>query len=807
MNTFELSEKFDWHHTSLGDPDAWSSTLRNMISLCMNSKMPTLILWGKDLIQVYNDSYRILIGNMHPEAFGSRANENWKNYWTTFEPMLSDVLRNGKSYYLQNQPLNINRKGYVEECYFTFSYSPIFDGAVVVGIFVQALDTTDLNIGKYRVEENEQRQREALEAADIGTFDLDMTTNSLLYSGKLSEIFGFTKDEHPAYEDILTRIHPDDRAKREHAMAAAVNTGLLLYEVRIQWPDHINHWIRVTGKVFYDNTGKPVRIYGTAIDITKAVDHEHTLKNALQEQSSAIHQKNIELKSNEARYHKMIDEIQDYAIILLDKDGIIQNWNKGAEKIEQYKEREAVGRSSQIFYLPQDRVMRLPERLLEEASLTGRATHEGWRLRKDQTRFWGSVTVTAIHGDHDDVIGFAKIIRDLTPQKIAEDESKKLANDLRASNEELKKNEERYQRMIQEVEDYAIIMLDENGIIQNWNRGTEKIKLYREHEIVGKHFREFYLPHDRESGLPERLIEQARKTGKAGHEGWRVRRDGTTFWGNITITALHDANNNVIGFSKVTRDLTERKAAEDRLWAYAQELETQNKELERFAFVASHDLQEPLRKIRTFADLIQYNFDNRENIELYLSKINSSALRMSELIRSILNYSKVSHKREEPKPVDLNVVLKNIETDFELIIREKKAKIISDTLPVINGIPIQISQLFANLISNALKFSTENPVITITSRTVSPEALPEHADRPAHTRYLEISVADNGIGFEQKYDKKIFTMFQRLHNSSKFSGTGIGLALCQRIMENHEGFITVKSELGKGSTFHTYFPI
>lgn len=807
MNILELSEKFDWRHTSLGDRSAWSLTLRNMVSLCMNSKMPTLILWGEDLIQIYNDAYCALIGDMHPDAFGSRAQENWKNHWTTFGPMLRDVLHNGKSYYLQNQPLKINRKGYIEDCYFTFSYSPIFDGAVIAGIFVQALDTTDINISKNQIEENERHQREALEAADIGAFDLNLTTSSIVYSDKLSEIFGFTKGERPAYQDFLKRIHPDDKPKRDHAMRMAIDTGLLLYEVRVQWPDHTNHWIRLTGKVFYDETGEPIRIYGTVIDVTKAVDNEHLLKTALTEESSMIQKKNAELKSNEARYHKMIEEIQDYAIILLDKDGIIQNWNKGAEKIEQYKEREVVGRPSQIFYLPQDRVMRLPERLIEEASRAGRATHEGWRLRKDQTRFWGNVTVTAIHGDHGEVIGFAKIIRDLTAQKIAEDELKKVTDELRASNEALKKNEERYQRMTQEVEDYAIIMLDEKGIIQNWNRGAEKIKLYREHEIVGKHFREFYLPHDRDSGLPERLIEQAQKTGKASHEGWRVRRDGTRFWGNITITALHDANNNVIGFSKVTRDLTERKAAEDRLWAYAQELETQNKELERFAFVASHDLQEPLRKIRTFADLIQYNFDNRENIEMYLGKINSASLRMSELIRSILNYSKVSHKREEPKPVDLNVVLKNIESDFELIIREKKAQIIADTLPVINAIPIQISQLFANLISNALKFSTENPVITITSRTVPSEMLPGHADRPTHAEYLEISFTDNGIGFEQKYDKKIFTMFQRLHNSSKFAGTGIGLALCQRIMENHQGFITAKSELGKGSTFNTYFPI
>lgn len=807
MTTLELSEKFDWRHTALGDRPSWSLTLRNMVRLCMSSKMPTLILWGEELVQIYNDAYRTVIGNMHPEAFGSKASENWKNYWTEFGPMLHDVLHNGKSFYLQDQPLKINRKGYLEDCYFTFSYSPVFDGAAIAGVFVQALDTTEINISKKQTEENEQRQRLALEVADIAAFDLNVTNGSILYSDKLAEIYGFPQGEHPVYQDFVNRIHPDDRPVRDHAVTVAFDTGILLYEVRIQWPDRTIHWIRLTGKVFYDEAAKPTRIYGTVIDITNAVANEQTLERALQEQSSAIRKKDAELKSNEDRYHKMIDEIQDYAIIMLDKDGIIQNWNKGAEKIKQYKEREVVGRPFQIFYLPQDRVVGLPERLLKEASYTGRATNEGWRLRKDQTRFWASVTITAIHGDNNELIGFTKVTRDLTEKKIADDELKKLTDELRASNEALKKNEERYQRMFQEVEDYAIIMLDENGIIQNWNRGAEKIKLYKEHEIIGKHFSAFYLPHDRESGLPERLMEQARRTGKAAHEGWRVRRDGTTFWGNITITALHDTNGNVIGFSKMTRDLTERKAAEDRLWAYAQELETQNKELERFAFVASHDLQEPLRKIRTFADLIQYNFDNRENIEMYLNKINSSALRMSDLIRSILNYSKLAHKKEDPVPTDLNMVLKNIESDFELIIREKNAKIISDELAVINGIPVQLSQLFANLISNALKFSLENPVIRITSRTVPAAELPTHPDRPTHLDYVEVSFADNGIGFEQKYDKKIFTMFQRLHNSSKFAGTGIGLALCQRIMENHQGFITVKSEPGKGSTFNAYFPI
>src|SRR5690606_27249548 len=209
-----------------------------------------------------------------------------------------------------------------------------------------------------------------------------------------------------------------------------------------------------------------------------------------------------------------------------------------------------------------------------------------------------------------EIIGFSKVTRDLTDKKSTEDR--------------LRMSEERYHKMIAEVQDYAIILLNIDGVIENWNAGAEKIKGYTADEIVGKKFELFYTPADREDGLPGKLLKIAADKGRATHQGWRVRKDGTMFWGTIVITALHNNEGDIIGYSKVTRDLTHQKIAEDKLAAYTAELEKQNRELEQYAYVASHDLQEPLRKIRTFADLIRENIDDKEFVNRYFEKLSSS---------------------------------------------------------------------------------------------------------------------------------------------------------------------------------------
>jgi PAS domain S-box-containing protein len=494
-------------------------------------------------------------------------------------------------------------------------------------------------------------------------------------------------------------------------------------------------------------------------------------------------------------YKRMIEEIQDYAIILLNDRGIITDWNKGAEKIKRYSEKEILGKHFSIFYLKEDLDNNLPQKLIEEARVNGRAAQEGWRKRKDGTRFWGSITITALHDDNNHLIGFCKVTRDLTDRKLADDQ--------------LRLSEERYHQMIAEVQDYAIILLNPHGIIENWNAGAQKIKGYHADEVIGKKIDLFYTQEDRLNLLPDRLLKEARETGKAVQEGWRVRKDGSKFWGTIVITALHNKDGNIIGFSKVTRDLTQQKITNDKILAYTAELELQNSELEQFAYVASHDLQEPLRKIQTFAGLIQENLENKDLVRIYFEKLERSAKRMTELVRSLLNYSRLAKDKNhlQQTKVDLHTIIEEVKQDFELLIAEKKATIICELLPTVMGNHMQLGQLCSNLVSNSLKFSKLDPVIKINSTIVTKDQIPKAPKSLANGNYYKITFEDNGIGFEQQYDKLIFSLFQRLHGKLDYAGTGIGLALCKKIAENHNGLITATGTLGKGATFNIYLPV
>ena len=373
-------------------------------------------------------------------------------------------------------------------------------------------------------------------------------------------------------------------------------------------------------------------------------------------------------------------------------------------------------------------------------------------------------------------------------------------------NTELEKSEERYHKMIEEVEDYAIILLDKNGIIQNWNKGAEKIKGYKENEIVGKSFKIFYLPKDREAGLPDILLERARKAGKAIHEGWRMRKDGTKFWGSIVLTSLHDGQNNVIGFSKVTRDLTERKIVEDKMVEYTNQLEFQNEQLEQFAYAASHDMKEPLRKILFYnnhlLDTIGESLQEKE--KEYLNRSINAAKRMNGLIEDLLEYSRASSDRQRFETVDLNEVIDELLLSSKDLIEEHHAKVVFSDLPVVQGIPFQLRQLFDNLISNALKYHhpERKPEIVISCERINNADVKETG---LPKDFYKISVCDNGIGFEPEQSEKIFELFQRL-GATKYGGTGVGLALCKKIVQNHYGVIEGRGRLNEGSCFDIYFP-
>jgi PAS domain S-box-containing protein len=399
-----------------------------------------------------------------------------------------------------------------------------------------------------------------------------------------------------------------------------------------------------------------------------------------------------------------------------------------------------------------------------------------------------------------------------TENALRESETKyrALANSLEKEVEkkvqDLKESEERYHKMVEEVEDYAIIMLDREGIVQNWNKGAEKIKGYNEGEIVGKSFQEFYLPNDAKNGLPLQLLNHARETGKAIHEGWRKRKDNSIFWASTVITALHDPQGNVIGFSKVTRDLTERKQAEDKMHEYLTQLEFQNRELEQFVYAASHDLKEPIRKIHFYSDFIAEDGSSQLSDRSldYLNRSINAADRMKKLIDDLLIYSRTTVKVESFETVDLNKVVEEVTQEMEY----SDITVDAERLTVIKAISFQIKQLLVNLFDNAVKYKhPERKLhVSITYTQVPGNVIPEFMAE-ATVMYHMICVKDNGIGFDPLYAKKIFNIFQRLKNVSETSGSGIGLAICKRIVQNHNGFILASGKPDEGAIFSIYLPV
>ncbi|HVI79253.1 MAG TPA: PAS domain S-box protein, partial [Candidatus Acidoferrum sp.] len=263
------------------------------------------------------------------------------------------------------------------------------------------------------------------------------------------------------------------------------------------------------------------------------------------------HQSKLDGIDDTARLQLLIDAIVDYAIYMIDLDGTVRSWNSGAQRLKGYSPDEIIGKSFASFYTPDDRANGLPERALSVAAREGRFSAEGWRVRKDGSRFWASVIIDAVRNQAGEVIGFAKVTRDVTERQEA--------------HEELLDSERRYRQLVEAVVDYAIFQLDPLGNVTTWNPGAERIKGYAPPEIIGQHFSAFYTREDIELGVPKRALSEAAEHGRFEAEGWRLRKDGSRFWASVIIDRITDEAGNIVGFAKVTRDVTDRKRAEDEL--------------------------------------------------------------------------------------------------------------------------------------------------------------------------------------------------------------------------------------------------
>jgi PAS domain S-box-containing protein len=381
-----------------------------------------------------------------------------------------------------------------------------------------------------------------------------------------------------------------------------------------------------------------------------------------------------------------------------------------------------------------------------------------------------------------------------------EDKIKKRTFELQKSNEEL----ERQKNFVETVLDSSVditAVYDKQMRLISFNKACEELYKKKKEDVLGKQFQEIF-PEPKQSKFYSNLVKAL--NGEFVHEE-RYRSFLTGKYFESFFIPLKDQQNNVYAVLTTAHDITDAIESSEQLKNINAALAKSNRDLEQFAYVASHDLQEPLRKIQTFTQLIQKNFANKEIIQTYLWKVKLSAQRMSELISSVLAYSRLSTNDEQFELVDLKKILSNVLTDLELQINEKNAVVESDDLPTVDGVPLQLHQLFSNLINNALKFCPQNPLIKISSRTVSASEMPM-LNGNGYTHYMEIKFTDNGIGFDEKYAERIFTIFQRLHSKDQYAGTGIGLALCKKIVENHYGYIIAHGEINKGATFSVYFP-
>ena len=690
---------------------------------------------------------------------------------------------------------------------FDITYSPDFDAdGNVIGFTILANDITARVQAEQQLAAKSRELQDYIENANIALHWVN-AEGIIVWANKAElDMLGYTAEEYIGRH--ISEFHADKKKIEDILSRLSGNETLDQLEAQLKHKDGSLRTVLISSNVLWEN-GRFIHTRCFTLDITEKRKAEKLVFDVNLNLERLVQERTEELRLSEERHHRMIAEVQDYAILLMDKDGNILNWNKGAEKIKGYKPEEIVGQNFRIFYMPADRESRLPEQLIHEAASKGRATHEGWRLRKDGTRFWGSIVITALHNNSGEVIGFSKVTRDLTERKMGEEDLKRRTEELEILNQELRLSEQRYQRMINEVRDYAILLLDKEGHILNWNKGAEAIKGYKAEEIIGRHIREFYTKEDQARRLPERLIEEATREGRAALEGWRLRKDGTSFWGSVVLTALHNETGELVGFSKVTRDLTERKRAEIKMQQYTTQLEQKNRELEQFAYVASHDLQEPLRKIRTFNEMILKADADKlsERGKDYFSRSVQAADRMSKLIDDLLLYSRTSTEPRNFEEVNLNKLIDDILVSLRETIEERHAKIEVGKLPALRVVPVQFQQLFENLIGNALKYRHPErlPLISIRAESIAASDIKEKEAEPGRT-YCRISISDNGIGFDQQYAAKIFELFQRLHGRSEYTGSGVGLSICQKIVKNHGGFISAEGKAGEGAVFNIYLP-
>ena len=493
--------------------------------------------------------------------------------------------------------------------------------------------------------------------------------------------------------------------------------------------------------------------------------------------------------TSEQRLQYLVAGISDYAIYMLDPQGYVTSWNAGAQRFKGYVEHEILQQHFSRFYTPEDRATGLPAQALKQALEQGKFEAEGWRVRKDGSRFWAHVVIDPIYDEHGTLLGYAKITRDVTERRKAE--------------EALRESEQRFRLLVQGVTDYAIYMLSPEGVVTNWNVGAERIKGYSYNEIVGQHFSRFYTDEDRLAGVPVRALGMAAEAGRYESEGWRVRKDGTRFWAHVVVDAVRDEGGELLGFAKITRDLTEKKQAAEAL-EKAQAALFQAQKMESIGQLTggiAHDFNNLLSVLASGLEVLSMHRQHGSDAKT-LDSMRRAIDRGATLTQQLLAFARQQPLQPETRNVNRLI------TGFESVLRRAgNSSILFEVRldPMVRNTVIDAARFesaLLNLVVNARDAMPEGGRIEIA--TANATLADDEVDGLPAGEYVRLAVTDTGTGMDPETVARAFEPFYTTKEVGK--GTGLGLYQVYGFIKQSGGEIVIRSKQGEGTTIAIYLP-
>lgn len=638
--------------------------------------------------------------------------------------------------------------------------------AVTLAVVAGALITREL-AGRRRAEQTlgeTQRRFQQMLASSTAVIYANAVSGTIFsptwVSENVTRITGYGPDEPLQPTWWLDNLHPDDRARVLADMPALFANDQLTTEYRFRGKDGVYRWVHDESRLLRDAAGNPVEVVGSWVDI------------------SDRRQVEAALRAGEERLRLLVGSVRDYAIYMLDREGRVRSWNPGARHIKGYTESEILGQHFSRFYVPEDAAAGKPEAALRAAVAAGRFEEESWRVRKDGSRFWADVLITPVRDELGALVGFAKVTRDLTERKRAE--------------QALRASEERF-RILAVTANDAILSADAQGNITYFNPGAERIFGFTAEEVSGRPLTTLMPERFQEAhraGLARYLAtREARVIGQTVELAGR-RKDETEFPLELSLATWNQGAE--LAFTAIIRDITSRKEGEERLRSYAAQLESANKELEAFSYSVSHDLRAPLRSLDGFSQALLEDYHDRldDAGRDFLRRVRAASQRMATLIDDLLSLSRVTRGELQLREVDLSALAAAVAAELQKGDPERDVRLAIAPDLVARGDAGLMRIVLQNLLGNAWKFTGKRS--------------PAHVEvgAQAHDGRRAFFVRDDGAGFDMAYAAKLFGAFQRLHASDEFPGSGIGLATVQRIIHRHGGEVWAEGTTGRGATFY-----